>query len=124
MQNDKKKYYHKPGWAEYVDNLYTSRESRQMWTNSGKPRQGPVDDLHVKCKFIFKYALRCIKNNENMFRKEALANNLADLNPNTFCSEIKNMNNCKTPLPLRFKGVSGGVQIVECWRAHFCCDTP
>ncbi len=22
MQNDKKKYTHKPGWAEYVDNLY------------------------------------------------------------------------------------------------------
>ena len=22
MQNDKKKYKHKPGWAEYVDNLY------------------------------------------------------------------------------------------------------
>ena len=31
MQNDKKKYSHKPGLAEYVDNLYgTSRESRQM----------------------------------------------------------------------------------------------
>ena len=27
MQNNKKKYTHKPGWAEYVDNLYdTSRE--------------------------------------------------------------------------------------------------
>ena len=67
MQNDKKKYTHKPGWAEYVDNLYdTSREIRQMWINAGKPRQGPVHDLHVKCKSRFKCALRFIKNNENM----------------------------------------------------------
>ena len=50
-----------------------------MWTNAGKPRQGPVYDLHVKCKSRFKYALRFIKNNENMLLKEALAKNLADL---------------------------------------------
>ena len=120
MQNDKKKYTHKPGWAEYVDNLYdTSREMRLMWSNAGKPRQGLVHDLHVKCKSRFKYALRFIKNNENMLRKEALAKNLADLNPKAFWSEIKNMNNCKTPLPTSIEGVSGGVQIVEFWRTHF-----
>ena len=76
MQNDKNKYTHKPGWAEYVDN---NREIRQMRINAGKHRQGPVHDLHVKCKSRFKYALRFIKNNENMLRKEALANNLEDL---------------------------------------------
>ena len=54
-QNDKKKYTHKHGWAEYVDNnLYdTSREILQMWLNAGKPRQGPIHDQHVKCKSIF-----------------------------------------------------------------------
>ena len=120
MQNDKKKCTHKPGWAEYVDNLYdTSREIRQMWINAGKPRQGSVYDLPVTCKSRFKYALRFIKNNENMLRKEALANNLADLNPKAFWSEIKNMNNCKTLLPTSIEGVSGGVQIVEFWRTHF-----
>ena len=85
MQNDKKKYTYKPGWAEYVDNLHdTSREIKQMWINSGKPRQGPVYDLHVKCKSRFKYALRFNKDNENMLRKDALAKNLADLNPRLF----------------------------------------
>ena len=90
-----------------------------MWINDGKPRQGPVHDLHVKCKSRFKYALRFIKNNENMLRKEALSKNLADLNPKAFWSEIKNMNNFKTPLPTSIEGVSGGVQIVEIWRTHF-----
>ena len=51
----KKKYTHKPGWAEYVDNLYdTSREIRQMWINAGKPRQGPIHDQHGKSKSRFK----------------------------------------------------------------------
>ena len=43
-------------------------------------------------------------------------------NPKAFWSEIKNMNNCKTPLPTStgcIEGVSGGVQIVEFWRTHF-----
>ena len=122
MQNNKKKYTHKPGWAEYVDNLYyTSREIRQMWINAGKPRQGPIHDQHVRCKSRFKYALRFIKKNENMLRKEALAKKLADLNPKAFWSEIKNMNNCKTSLPTSIEGVSGagGEQIVEFWRTHF-----
>ena len=77
-----------------------------------------IHDQHVKCKSRFKYALRFIKNNENMLRKEALAKKLADLNPKAFWSEIKNMNNCKTPLPTSTEGVSGGVQIVEFWRTH------
>ena len=67
----------------------------------------------MKCKSRFKYALRFIKNNENMLRKEALAKNLADLNPKALWSEIKNMNNCKTPLPTSIEGASGGVQTVE-----------
>ena len=53
-----------------------------------------------------------------MLRNEALANNLADLNPKAFWSVIKNMNNCKTPLPTSIEGVSSGVQIVEFWRTH------
>ena len=83
-----------------------------MWINAGKPRQGPIHDQHMKCKSRFKYALRFIKKNENMLRKEALAKKLADLNPKAFWSEIKKMNNCKTPLPTSIEGVSGGEQIV------------
>ena len=120
MQNDRKKYTHKPGWAEYVDNLYdTSREISQMWINAGKPRQGHVHDQHLKCKSIFRYALRFIKNNENMLRKKALAKRQANLNPKALWSDIKNMNNCKTPLPTSIEGVSVGEQIVEFCRTHF-----
>ena len=69
----------------------------------------PDKDQHVKCKSRFKYALRLIKNNENMLRKEALAKQLADFNPKAFWSEINNMNNCKTTLPISI----GGGYLVE-----------
>ena len=57
LQNKKRSYTNKPGWPDYVDSLYTSREVRHMWVNAGKPRQGPVYNLHVKSKARFKYAL-------------------------------------------------------------------
>ena len=82
LQNKKRSYTNKRGWAEYVDSLYdTSREVRHMWVNAGKPRHRSVYDLHVKSKARFKYALRFIKNNENTLGKEALAKKLAEINP-------------------------------------------
>ena len=72
----------------------------------------------MKGKSRFKYALRFIKNNENMLSKHTLANNLGDLNPKAFWSGIKDVNNCETQLPTSIKGISGGVQIVEFWRTH------
>ena len=114
-QNKKNSYTNKPGWAEYVDSLYdSSREVIHMWVNAGKPRQGPVYDLHVKSKPRFKYALRFIKNNENILRKEKLA----ELNPEAFWREIKTINNCNTPLPSSIEGVSGGKEIIDLWRKH------
>ena len=57
-QNKKRSYTNKLRWAEYVDSLYdTSRDVRHMWVIAGKPRQGPVYDLHIKSKARFKYAL-------------------------------------------------------------------
>ena len=117
VNNKKRSYTNKPGWAEYVDSLYdTSREVIHMWVNAGKPRQGPVYDLHVKSKTRFKYALRFIKNNENILRKEALAKELPELNPEAFWREIKTINNCNTPLPSSIEGVSGGKEIVDLWQ--------
>ena len=67
-----------------------------VWVNAGKPRQGPVYDLHVKSKARFKYALRFIKNNINVLRKQTLAKQLAECNTEAFWREIS------------IEGVSGG----------------
>ena len=86
MQNDKKTYTQNlDGMSILIIHVYdTSREIIQMWINASEPRQGPVYDLQVKCKSRFTYALRFIKNIEYMLRREALAKNLADLNPKAF----------------------------------------
>ena len=97
-QSKKKSYTNKPGWAEYVDTLYdTSREVRHIMVNTGKPKQRPVYDLHIKF----------IKINENVLHTKALAKKLAELNPKAFWHEIKTINNCNTPLPVSVEGVSG-----------------
>ena len=50
---------------------------------------------------------------ENMLREEALAKKLADLNPEAFWREIRNINNCNTPLPSSIESVSCGEEIVD-----------
>ena len=89
----KHNFVNKPGWSDYVDDLYkASRDALSLWRNAGQPRQGPLHELHEKTKVRFKYALRFITKNEKQLRKEALAKKLTDLNPNAFCKEIKLMN--------------------------------
>ena len=69
----------KPGWSDYVAELYsTSRDVAKLWGNAGKPRQGYLFELHRTSKARFKFALRYIKRNEASLRKESLASKLAD----------------------------------------------
>ena len=93
-----------------VDSLYDT--SGEVRVNPGKPRQGPVYDLHVKSKARFKYALRFIKNNENVLRTTQ-RHYLRNRNPEVFWREIKTIDNCNTPLPSSIEGVTGGKVIVD-----------
>ena len=68
--NDTRKYTHKPGWSDYVSDLYEfSRETYSIWVENGKPRQGPIHSIYTQSKRRFKYALRFIKKNENALRR-------------------------------------------------------
>ena len=97
----KHNFVNKPGWSDYVDDLYkASRDAFSLWRDAGQPRQGPLHELHKKTKARFKYALRFITKNEKQLRKEALAKKLTDLNPNAFWKEIKLMNKNATPFYL------------------------
>ena len=67
----------------------------------------------------FKYALRTVKNNENVLRKESLANKLSCSNPNKFWQEIRTMTSKSTSLPSSIEGVSGKHAVSELWKSHF-----
>ena len=81
-----------PGWKEHVADLYNaSRELREMWLGAGKPKQGPLFELHKNAKARCKYAIRYIQNNENIMRKESLAKELSHLDAKSFWKDIKMM---------------------------------
>ena len=111
---------HRPGWNDYVADLYeASRETRLLWLSNGKPRHGPIFEIHNKTKLCVKYAIRYIKRNENLLRREALAKKLSNGNTDEFWKEIHAINNCNTPLPDTINNVSGSENILELWRKHF-----
>ena len=69
-----KSSWNKPGWSEYVADLYDYfRETSKLWIEIGRPRQGFLFREYLKSKARYKYALRYIKRNENLLRKESLA---------------------------------------------------
>lgn len=112
--------HNKPGWADHAQELYVaSRDSYRSWCDAGKPRQGPIFDLHKSAKARFKYARRFIKNHESQLRRESLAKKLYDLDPKSFWKEIKYINDSSTPLPTSVEGVSGEDSIAHLWRKHY-----
>ena len=110
----------RPGWSDLVADLYDySRETRKLWLENGKPRQGFIFKEFSKSKAQFKCALRYIKRNENLLRKESLAKNLANLDSNDFWKEIKFIDNSKMPLPCSIDAANNPEEITKLWKNHF-----
>ena len=110
----------RPGWSDYVAELYDySREVRKLWLEAGKPRQGFISHEYHRSKAKFKYALRHIKRNENVLRKEALAKKLSNLNVKDFWKEISKINNSKSVLPSSINNANSPGEITKLWEDHF-----
>ena len=110
----------RPGWSDYVSDLYDySRETRKVWLENGKPRQGHIFQEFLRSKAKFKYAIRFISRHENILRKESLANKLSNLKPKEFWKEIKSINNSKTALPCSIDNASNSEEIIKLWEDHF-----
>ena len=119
-QKMNRNYSHKPGWTDYVSDLYDfSRESYRVWVDNGKPRQGPIHNIYTQSKRKFKYALRFISRNEDALRKESLANKLSHLKPAEFWREVAAINNSNVPLPSSIGDATGSDDIVKLWKNHF-----
>ena len=68
---------------------------------------------------VKEYALRYVKQHENIMRKDSLAKKLAMSDPTKFWSEIRTMSGQNNTLPSCVEGVSGMGRIAEQWRLHF-----
>ena len=84
-----------------------SRNCFIIWRSSGKPRQGEEFESMRQTRLQFKYALRYVKQHENIMRKDSLAKKLAMSDPTKFWSEIRKMSGQNNTLPSCVEGVSG-----------------
>ena len=115
-KNDK----NKPGWSDYVADLYKyTREIRQMWLESGASRQGPLFNELTRSKARFKYAKRYIDRNEDLLRKESLAKKHSQSNSKDFWLEVKSLNNSKMPLPSSIGDANCPNDILQLWKEQF-----
>ena len=108
-----KSFNSQPGWNEHVSGLHkVARNCR----SSGKPRQGEEFELMGQTILQFKYALRYVKQHENIMRKDSLAKKLAMSDPTKFWSEIRTMsgqNNIAEQRRLHFEHLFNCVQDPE-----------
>ena len=112
--------FNRPGWNDYVADLYqASRDQYLRWLQAGRPRDGPVAELHFEAKARFKYALRYIKRHENQLRREALARKVVETSSRNFWKDVKKSLGSRCPLPTEIEGASGEVEIAELWKSHF-----
>ena len=92
---------------------------RLIWINNGKPRNGAISHEYTRSKARFKYALRYIRKNETILRKESLAKKMSKLNSNDFWKEIGVINNSKTPLPCIIEDANGPQEICKLWEKQY-----
>ena len=67
----------------------------------------------------FKYAIRFVRNQEEMTRADSLAQDLSDQDVDGFWKTVHKMNNCNTILANAIDGVSGLDSIASYWKQHF-----
>ena len=62
--NKSENYTQRPGWNDYVSDLYKySKSCRRNWREANEPRHGIIHEEYIKSKARFKYALRFINKN-------------------------------------------------------------
>ena len=86
--------------------------------DNGQPWQGIIHDMYAKSKRRFKCALRYIKRNESILRKESLARKLSQLSTNDFWREVSSINNSKVMLPSSIENATGVEEITMLWKKH------
>ena len=97
-----------PGWTEYVEHKKRlALTYHQMWKNAGRPNCGELYDLRKRTRADYHYAIRKVKQKENVLRSEKLSNALLCNDNKHFWSEVKKMKGNKKVVPLSVDDVRG-----------------
>ena len=119
-KNSSKSNYIKPGWNDYVADIYAeSRSLYHLWNNNGKPKQGYIFEMYKVGKAKCKQSLRLIKKYSDNIRNDSIANDLSDGNVNDFWMKIRSMNPTKGMTSSCIENISGAENIAKFWKEHF-----
>ena len=97
-----------PRWNEYVKEHHSlAKDAQWWWKLDNKPRHGHIYDNMRVTRACLKYALKLVRNQEDMARADSLAQDLSDQDVDGFWKTMHKMNNCNTILANVIDSVSG-----------------
>ena len=74
-----------PWWNNYVKEHHLhAKDALWLWNLNKKPRHGPIYEAIRTTRDQFKYALRCVKKQEDTARADSLARDLYDNDADDF----------------------------------------
>ena len=71
-----------------------AKDAQWWWKLNNRPRHGHIYDTMRVTLAHFKYALRFVRNQDEMARSDSLAQNLSDQVVDGFWKTMHKMNNC------------------------------
>ena len=111
-----------PNWSAVLKNYHEKAKTSYLtWTNSSKPKTGPVFELMRKHKKEFKKLFRQHKKKLRKQTAETLEYSFIDNHPtNQFWKNIIIQSSTKTNvLPATINGVSGTQNIINMWENYY-----
>ena len=96
-----------------------AKDALWWWKLNNKPRHGQIYDNMSVVRAHFKYALKFVRNQEDMAGADSLAQDLSDKNVDGFWKTMNKMKSCNTKLANVIDGVTGPDSIASYWKQHF-----
>ena len=108
-----------PGWNSHVKHLQEiSVTACRVWRQNGCPKTGVVYDKMKSSHKDYKNSIRFIKRNEDVIRKEKLAEKLIQNNSKSFWDDVKKYNHTRVR-STNIEGLDNEGEICEFWGRHY-----
>jgi hypothetical protein len=103
-----------PGWSEYVAHRkHHALACHWAWKHAGRPNSGVLFEARKQSRLDYHYALKKVKENDNVIRSERMAQAINGNDHKRLWSEVKSMKGRKSTLPLIVDDVRGEANIAD-----------
>lgn len=116
----KKSQFCVAGWNDMVEEKHVAaRLAFVDWVNAGKPRYGYIFDIMKVTRAKFKLAFRYCKQNEDMLKCDAIAQDFLSRSGDFWKKVKKSTNSKMTKFANTVNGVDGDIAIANMWKESF-----